>query len=337
MNKIIITEPLPDLGSKLPGKYVNTPMKQNLIETQRRFGIYGQIFNWQKTGITVRLNAPIENVLNDPFLLLKVTPLWLPSTFFVAMNETYPTILWDKHRPWFLPVSAYFSQFADLLPISKAVTIFEEDNASLLSILAYYSLGWTGGLEYQFKIISNSTSQGKIIFSRLYDITRPLIFGAIEKTKTPFYIPTYSQSDRMKNSAVMQDLSSRNDIILSLPYSDKSPWKSNNILRDLAVGSLSANVRNYENPGDSYVALDIAESIQPSAGASSVSIQIWIRAMPDFQLIQTALPSRRLLQVRANALWDVDHGPMRVFGEGANIRYRDGDSQVAWSRTMTDT
>lgn len=300
----------------------------NLMKIQTIFGFTSQIYNWNKTGITFKLNAPIVNVMNHPLLMFKVTPTWLPTNYISnAYSFKYPVTMWELFRPWYIPIPLSMAQYTDLLPIGDAIDIFEEDDPCLLSVLSFSSLGWTGGLEFQFRIVSNSTSQGKIQFSRVYNVNRPHIYGSPHHLRTPLDIPIQTQSMRLANSAVLADVANMNDTIISCPYSEPYSWVSNRIPMDIANGEFPPATCE---PGRSYICLDIVESLLPSAGASTVSIQVWIRAKEDFQFIGLVPLPNKIYDKKTKALYDPKRGPMRTFGKNGNIAPEKDKSRTTW-------
>lgn len=270
----------------------------NLITNNARFSILAQIYQWQPTGILLRLSLPIVNQDNSPLFALRVSPFWIPlnyvirrhnelllSTYFSNSGSFY---FYDRMRSWCVPVSTQNTTFSEQVNIPTSLRIIESDDMPDITLFALHHMAWTGTIQYMFKIISNTTTQGKIVVTRQYNVQRPAYWNDPMTYKTPLSFVQTSQSARRKNAFLIEDLAKTTDLQINCPWVDPYPFKSiRNEIFSATEGSggvpFTTNGKALSQV-DSWIFLDIIGALDVSAGSTSALIEFWIKAGPDFQL-----------------------------------------------------
>jgi len=324
----------PIIGASNPiqDKFI-TLKPQNLLKHNQILSLIMHIYNWQPTGTILSFTLPIENFNNSPLFAIKNTPLWLPLNYFVKLHQTRSGdhgpgcfYTWDRLRPCFAPMQIYDVQFDDQFAISSNIRIIEQDDMCDLTLHSMHHGFYTGSIEYMFKIVSNVTTQGKIVLSRVYNVTRPNLFGHPVEQKTPLIFTGNSQTIRRKNAFFVNDLSRSVDTDVLLDFKYHLPFKS------MFERLCNANQGTIEDPAgaiclpDDYVMLDVMGLLDKSAAAGSFSIEIWIRAGSDFQL-EMPIPLSKFLN-DANFSVASDGRPNILSSAGNNISITGPDSFV---------
>jgi hypothetical protein len=304
----------------------NPQFTQNLIGQRKLLSVMAQIFEWQPTGVLLKLNLPLENADNSPFFALKASPFWIPLNYFINHKDIYPTALtggrfryWDDMRSWCVPMSHTNLIYDDQFRIPSAIEIIEQDDMPDITMHALNHVGWTGSIQYMLKIVTNTTTQGKIAISRLYNVYRPPYFGDPTRNKTPLVFDQNSQSARRKNAYVVEDLAKTSDLEINLPYVDKLPWKSQAFLTNQA-NNIAKTTQH-----DSWAMFDILGTLDVSAGSKSALIEIWIKAGPDFQLLYPQPYASFINDYRFSFISD---GRPNVFGTSPTVLVTGVDTYV---------
>jgi len=275
---------------------------QNILWHNQLLSLLSQIYNWQSTGQLIRIDLPMENYDNSPLFAIKVSPLWIPLNYFIKLHLARGAgnhycgcfYTWDRLRSLICPMGTGNLRFSDQFNMPSNLTFIENDTMPDISLHALHSMYWTGSIEYMFKVISNVTTQGKISFSRLYNISRPRVFKSPTRTKTPLIFAQNSQTKRRKNGFLTVDLSRTEDIDLGCLYRRETGF--NNIVTQLNLATMGTGgvpQANLPSDNDSYIIADIIGALDRSAGSGSTTIEIWIKAGPDFVLYNESPLSHR--------------------------------------------
>lgn len=278
--------------------------QNNLVATAKRFSLLAQIYNWQPTGQLVRLDLPITNADNTPLFAVRSSPFWIPLNFFIKSWDSAkpkptcggPFFTWDRLRSLIQPVSVSNMKYSDQWKMSTGISFLENDDMPDISLHSLHAIAWTGTIEYMFKIISNTTTQGKICVSRIYQAARPRVFYDPTSYKSPLFYAMNTQAQRRKNAFITEDLARTTDLHVSMPWRDQFPYRC--IPEELALATEGDVKPNELDPKskqyipkssvtlpDSWLIFDVLGILDKSAGASSVTIEIWIKAGEDFQLV----------------------------------------------------
>lgn len=284
---------------------------ENIVQNHQRLSLIGQIYNWQFTGTILRLNLPIENSNNIPIFGLKVTPDWVKMKWL--MKDTAVTrrvARFCQRKGWTIPMDPT----GTVTNIGAAISVIESDDMPDIAFWNQAALGWNGGINYQLRCISNVTTQGKIVFSRQYDVFQPAL--NYDPTINRTYLPNIrtSQQWRRKNAFMVGDLSRTNDFEIECPYISKYNFVSN----------IDTNMSAYTGrPTEhSYIWMDISGILSASAGAQECLFEIWIQAAPDFQYIYPTVPRPEMYRPTNYSL---DLGYPWVFGAGTNLKFVSDD------------
>lgn len=239
------------------------------------------------TGIRVKVDTPIVNNLNVPLLALKADPLCaLLDTFVRNKDDNYtPTggnfWWWDRLRSVIVPMSCQDLEFDDQGSMPDGITIEEYDDMNLFTLLNYHIGLWKGKFYYLLRPQTNVTTQGYLAFSRAFDVNRPLIWGNPTATKTPLEYPVNSQLARALNSQSVYNPSDTSDLILEVPFIEKTAFKSrwwDNIQIE------NASDTNPAIPKDtsSWYFIDILGQL--ASTQSSMYMTIYTYADPEFEI-----------------------------------------------------
>lgn len=291
-----------------------TIQSNNLLQNHQRLSLVSQIFNWQYTGVIVRLNLPISNEDNTPVFGLKVTPSWLPAGFYMRdPTGTRRIGRYLENKPWVIPCASSTTTTS----IGTTISVIETDSPPDIALLNRCCLGWSGGINYQLRCISNVTTQGKLVFSRQYDINKPAYNynPTLYRTYMPSLEP--SQQVRRKNAFMVGDLSRCNDFELQCPWRSRYSYISN-VDTDMAAYT-------GDSVDHSYIWVDVAGLLSASAGASSCTFEVWIQAAPDFQFIYpmmypSAFSNRETFSLNTIVQWK--------YGADTNVTYTNIDNMV---------
>lgn len=286
---------------------------ENLVQNHQRLSILGQIYNWQYTGCIVKLNLPIENENNSPLFGIKVTPDWINAKFMMDRDlpDNRRVTRYCERKGWTVPLS--YAE-AGLNSIGSSISIIESDDQPDIAIWNQHALGWTGGLNFQLRCISNVTTQGKLVFSRQYDVNKPAM--TYDPTKNRTFFPTIRQSQqwRRKNAFMIGDLSRSTDFEIQCPWISKYNFINNCDTQGAAYTGYATE--------HSYIWVDIAGVLSASAGASECLFEIWIQAQPDFRFIHLFAPIGPLYDAEN---YSRDLGLPWIFGAGTNLTYTSDD------------
>lgn len=270
----------------VPEPTVNPKQSENLIQNNKRLSLFAQIFNWQPTPISIRISLPIETRWNRPLFAIEVTPFWIPLSWFMSTTTTWGgtrVLAWEEAKAWHYPAPTTGDYSLNTYNTPGSVNMVEKDNMPDISWQALNHVGWSGEIDYMFRCISNVTTQGKLSFSRVYNVERPSVYFNANDKCSLFNLPLNSQSTRKKNSFMILDLSRTTDLQVNCPYVDTRPIKKtyNRTSHPLVNGALETN---------SYIIVDIIDLLSASAGSAELIIDLWIKAGPDFQFHQPIPP-----------------------------------------------
>lgn len=271
----------------------------NQIIAAKTLGFYSQIYNWNHTGVVIRLNLPITNADNTPLFMIKISP-YFPSLNEMAQKLTRnatdtrnayfsrPMKFYNMMRSVIVPMLYEDVVFGDRTEIGSGISIIECDDPPLISFLARHSLGWTGALSYKLKMISNVTSQGRIAISRVYDLPTIPHYGDFFKIRTPVALSGGTTRYRRDNAFMFIDLSRDDDLEIECPYVDSLPWKS--IVYE-ELSALSNPNNGIDEPGtidvrNSYLVADVVGTLAQSTTSSTIEFELQIKAGEDFELFE---------------------------------------------------
>jgi hypothetical protein len=266
-----------------PDAAIQPKTSENLIQNHKRLSILAQIYNWQPTPVSLRLTLPVETRWNLPLIMFEVTPFWIPLNYFMATEYNYSNrrvLAYLNAKPWHFPLDSHAASLLaannEIRNVPTGVNVIEKDNMPDLSWLAMCHAGWSGRLDFMYRIVSNVTTQGKIAFSRMFNVERPPVYFDANQLRTPFKTAFSSSSSRKKNSFMILDLSRTTDLQVQCPYMDIVPFRR-------TADRIGAGNRAGRTLNASYIVLDIVDVLDASAGSNEFLVDIWIKAGPDFQ------------------------------------------------------
>lgn len=263
-----------------PEPTVTPKLTANIVQNNKRLSFIGQIFNWQPTPVSIRITLPIEVSRNMPLFCFRVSPFWIPLNYFMASSTTWNgsrVTAWLNAKSWHFPVGVPVAGNTQYSATPTGINFIEKDNMPDISWLAMNHAGWSGEIDYMYRVISNVTTQGKLSFSRQYNVVTPPAYFDANHFRTPMNTSFNSISSRKKNSFMILDLSRTADMQINCPYVDLKPFKR-------TVNRLGFPNRVPAAESDSFIVADIVDILDSSAGANEFIMDIWIKAGPDFQL-----------------------------------------------------
>jgi len=275
----VLVTPEPTVQPKLSG---------NLIQNNKRLSLLAQIYNWQPTCLSIRITLPIEPRWNRPLFAIEVSPYFIPLSYFVTSNTTWGGRRIHSYldaKSWHFVANRLFAANINLDYTDNPANVhmIEKDNMPDITWMALNHAAWSGEIDFMFRCISNVTTQGKLSFSRIYNVERSsLYFNASNKSSLIDYSMT-SMTSRKKNSFMILDISRTTDLQINCPYIDIKPMKR-------SVDRLSNPTRSQTGEPSSYILVDIVDALASSAGSNELILDLWIKAGPDFKLHQPMPP-----------------------------------------------
>ena len=283
--------------------------------------IGSNIYNWNPVGIHITLNLPIVSSYNDALFAIKVSPLHMPLSNFMMMTYVHNRVAaWHELRSWAVPVPPDIQHYDESKDIGGGITITEKDDPCLLTILAYHSRAWTGGLRYKLRQVSNMTSQGVLSFSRAYDVQTIKCYGNWFKYRTPLPIESGTTRDRRDNAFSTLDMARESEIILDCPYQSVYPWvDTSSHINDATLYGINGAVNRERVTSDllhSWIIVDPISALETSAAAHQVTFELQIQADPaTFQLGMSAPISRNFTDKSKS--FSSEPVPL-IFGQGSS-------------------
>lgn len=279
--------------------HTTASVTQNLIKQNKALSILYFIQQWRPTGLGFRLDLPIENLHNRPLLVFRIHPVYLSLYQMAAIQDKVSDFspgvfaVWDSLRSVFVPMSAADMQYDDVFNNPDNIALIETDDMCDLTWWALHHMFWKGQIDISLRILSNTTSQGRLVFTRLHNVSRPR-YMLPSTSRVPMNYRFGSQSNLSTNGFDFVNICQQGDILLSGPYLSKVPFRSMTQELTLAteLGANSGLKSNRLSLGYDYHVMSIAGLMSPSAGASSISAEIWIKAGEDFEMSGPIPPSR---------------------------------------------
>lgn len=320
-------------GNVLPDDVHAVVIKdENLVKKHQLLSMYARIFNYQSLGFGIQLTLPIENLHNLPFCALRVSPLW-PSIY--ASIRRHMSLQKGYHAPgcmhilqqlmgFIWPGDNQSRSYLDTTRIPENVTYIEHDDPPDISMYAHHSMAWTGGLSFQFKVLSNVTTQGHIAISRGYNVERSPIFQP-SNYRTQVSAPLTSQNARWKNGVTTLNMSHPDDVYVDCPYVEDVPQKFlSQFLNRVCSADGEGSVQQQYVARDSYLWFDLLGILDKSASAGTITIFPFIKAMDDFQFMGMQPISRGWLDTKYSHVSRVSTNlvpPIRFGSEKASNYY----------------
>jgi len=282
---------------------------QNLIQNHKRLSLLMQIYNWQPTGQCFRIKLPMQVSRNYPLLAIEVTPLWIPLHYWCSVFSSNPTYNYCMMKPWLFPVSV--TNTLQTIEPPTGISYIEKDNMPDIAWFALHHAAWSGGLDYMFRVVSNTTTQGKLSFSRAYDVVRHPVGYNPTKVRGPLHYAMNSITSRQKNAFAILDLSRTSDLQLHLPYIQMTPIKRPNMF------NFQQKHYSIRDTG-SYLFVDVVDILDKSAGSDELIVDIWMKASPDFKL-HHPMPLSIAHSLTAPERFGDDTTPLQFIDNAANF------------------
>lgn len=279
-----------NINFSTPG-FDNQTNQTNLVKHARLLSIYAQIFEFQQTGYAVELHLPLVNADNIPTVAFRVNPL-IPSlnTILSHIVSGNGQIYQNLGVPFFsdncfisVPMAKRDLANDDRSDIGTGISIINNDDEPLISMLASQHMGWTGTLIFLFKIISNVTTQGKLAFSRIYHQERVAGFYDIFSKRKPINALMSSQKSRRDNAFIIVDASRQEDIEIVAPFVHEYSWFSTCEALRISLNSTNPTTGYDASVHDSFIMLDVIGTLAQSAAATNLLIEVQVKAGEDFQ------------------------------------------------------
>ncbi|UHM27644.1 MAG: hypothetical protein FPoV1_gp4 [Fushun polycipivirus 1] len=260
----------------------------NLINQSKFFGIMSQIYNYQPTGLIVQIDLPVENLHNLPLFVIRISPLFVSFQEMDNWPKTFPRCyVWDQLRPCFSCMSENDLQYDDVYPVPDWFKVIEYDDVPDIALHARHHMFYTGGMKFSLRPITNMTTQGRIAISRINNVQRTRSMF-VSTCRVPLKYDFGSQTTRMSNGFDYVNLAAQEDIEIDCPYTSEYPWRSlcvrlNSLCQSMSPATVPKPTSNDYLLRDDYIVVDPIGLLDRSAGSSTFSFAIWVKACDDFQ------------------------------------------------------